>query len=152
MSGRRRRLATRGSALVEVASIAVAVMLMVFAGFEFSRMVLVYTSVANSAKAGVRYAIVHGSDRSGGSGVDGASGVSDYSQIINVVKNYASSWALDPSTLTVQVQYPASTETNPGNSIGSTVIVKVSYQYDPFVSVLPLRVPLSSQASGIIVY
>ena len=54
--------------------------------------------------------------------------------------------------MNVLVQYPASAPMVQGNSIGSTVIVKVSYTYDPFVSILPLRVPLSSEARGIIVY
>lgn len=142
----------RGSTLVEFVMIAMLLVLLVFAGFEFSRMALVYTAIANAAKAGVRYAIVHGANRSGGSGADGASGGLGSDEVVTVVKKFASSGALNSSGVTVLVTYPASAGTNPGNSIGSTVIVKVSYVYDPFVSLLPLRVPLSSEARGIIVF
>jgi len=138
--------------MIEFAIVAMVLMLMVFAGFEIDRMILVYTAVANSAKAGVRYAIVHGSDRSSGAGADGESGGLDASQVVTVVKNFASSGVLDRSAVNVLVQYPASAPMVQGNGIGSTVIVKVSYTYDPFVSILPLRVPLSSEARGIIVY
>lgn len=153
MSRKRPHSSRRGATLVEFAFIAMALMMMVFGGFEFSRMALVYTAVANSAKAGVRYAIVHGADRAAGSGTDGQSGAVDSSQVVTVVSNFASAGVLNTSNLTVLVQYPAATPGSPnGNSIGSTVIVKVSYPYDPFFSIMPLRVPLSSEARGIIVF
>ena len=81
MRSRRGHSGRRGSAMIEFAIVAMVLMLMVFAGFEIDRMILVYTAVANSAKAGVRYAIVHGSDRSGGSGADGESGGVDASRL-----------------------------------------------------------------------
>jgi Flp pilus assembly protein TadG len=148
----RRSSARRGSAIIEFALITFLLMIIIFAGIEFDRMVLVYTAVANSAKAGVRYAIVHGSHRTG-SGPDGPSGGLDPTQVVTVVQNFASAGILDTSLLNVSVTYPASTPpTDPGNNTGSSVIVKVVYPYDPFVSILPLRVNLSSQAQGIIVY
>jgi len=131
-------------------------MLVIFASIEFDRMILVYTTVANSAKVGVRYAIVHGGHRSGGSGADGASGAADPSQVRTVIKNFASAGILNTALLDdahVSVQYLDSSDptTDPGNTIGSRVSVTVTYPYDPFV-VLPLHVNLSSSAQGIIVY
>jgi Flp pilus assembly protein TadG len=149
----RRRSAQRGSAIIEFALIAFLLMIVIFAVIEFDRLALVYTTMANSAKAGMRYAIVHGSHRSGGSGADGASGALDSTQVVNVVKYFASAGILDTSRLSVSVQYPSSASpTDPGNGIGSGVLITVSYPYDPFVTVLPLRVNLVSTSRGIIAY
>jgi hypothetical protein len=114
-------------------------------------MVLVYTTIANAARAGARYAIVHGGDRTG-SGVDGPSASSDYSQVCTVVKNFASSGALDTSKLTcagrITVTY------TPSNASGSSVKVKVNYPYDPWVTYfVPLSsVTLSSMSQGVITF
>ena len=52
---------------------AVLTVIMLLFVVEMGRMLLVYTTVANAARAGVRYAIVHGSTRTAGSTVDSAS-------------------------------------------------------------------------------
>ena len=68
---RRKRL-ERGAGLIEFALVALQLMLVLLSLLEFGRMVLVSTSVANAARTGVRYAIVHGATRTG-TGVDGPS-------------------------------------------------------------------------------
>ena len=108
-------------------------------------MLIVYTAIANAASAGTRYAIVHGSSRSG-SGVDGASGPGSYTQVQTVVRNYAAASPLDSTRLTINVTYPDSSN-NPGNRVRVAVI----YPYDPFTwTALPLSVNLSSQSQGVI--
>jgi Flp pilus assembly protein TadG len=114
---------------------------------EMARMVLVYTTVTNAARAAARYAIVHGSSRTG-TGSSGPSGPgANPTEVVQVAKNFASTGMLDVTTLTVNVTYPAGT-----NSVGSTVQVAVSYTYNPFIGMLPLRVPLSNASRGVIVF
>jgi Flp pilus assembly protein TadG len=136
--------------MIEFVLMAVLLMLVIFAGIEFDRMVLVYTTLADSARAGVRYAIVHGEDRTATG--DAASGATDTSAVVTVVKNFAAAGAFDTSALSVTVSYPASTGvTDPGNTRGSVVAVSVAYPYDPLI-VLPLHVTLRSKTQGIIVF
>jgi Flp pilus assembly protein TadG len=136
----------RGSAMVEFAVVCFLLVLVLLATVEFSRMVLVANAVANSARAGVRYAVTHGSDRIG-TGSTGPSGPgNDPAQVITVAKNFAAAAPVDPAKLTVNVTYP-----DASNAAGSRVDVKVVYAYDPF-TVLPLSVNLGSTSEGVITY
>lgn len=145
-----RKSRERGATMIEFAIVCFLVMICILASMEFNRLVLVYTSMSNAARAGVRYAIVHGSYRTGTG--DPASGATSTTNVETAVKRYASSGMLNTSNLNVTVSYPASTGvTDPGNKTGSLVIVTVSYTYDPF-TVLPLAVNLSSTSRGIIVF
>lgn len=150
MTRRRYRAAQRGSAIIEFAIVAFLLFLVIFACIEFDRMVLAYTSIANAARAGARYAIVHGESRTGIG--DPPSGRTNFSNVVTVVNNFASTGTINPSRLNVSVQYPASTSaSDPGNRRGSLVIVTVTYPYDPF-TVLPLTVNLRASTRGIIVF
>ncbi|MEO8028277.1 MAG: TadE family protein [Bryobacteraceae bacterium] len=141
----KRRAGERGSSLIEFSLVAVQLVLVVFAIFEFGRMVLVSTTVANSARTAVRYAIVHGGTRSG-TGVDGPSGPGNTTQVVANITRYATTGLLDGSRLVTNVTYPDGT-----NTPGSRVVVTVTYPYDPFV-VLPLRVNLGSTTEGVICF
>jgi hypothetical protein len=144
-----RRTASRGSTIIEFAFIAFLLFLVIFASIEFDRMLLVYTTMANAAHVGVRYAIVHGSHRTG-TGPDGQSGPgADPPEVVNRVKYYAAAGVLDTSRLTVSVTYPD--PYLPQNRPGAVVIVSVSYPYDPF-TLLPLRVNLRSTSEGVITF
>jgi Flp pilus assembly protein TadG len=116
---------------------------------EMSRMLLVYTTIASAARAGARYAIVHGSDRTG-TGVDGPSSSSGYSQVSTLVNNFASAGTLNASGIATTVTYPDSNS----NAPGSRVTVKVAYTYDPLMGFFTssLNVPLSSISYGVITY
>jgi len=118
-------------------------MTVILASIEFDRMILVYTSVADSARAGMRYAIVHGSTRT--TTGDPPSGPLDYTHVVTVVNNFASAGTIDTSSLSVTASYPS------GNKPGSRVTVSVTYPYNPFV-LLPLQVNLTSSSDGIIVF
>lgn len=139
MIGRlRKRLAgDRGSSLVEFAVTVFLLVMVILAVVEFSRMVSIYTDLADAARAGVRYAIVHGVDNA----------ASD-SAIEGVVASYAIGW-LDTSQLAsnVTVSYPNGTK-----NVGDPVQVTVRYAYDPFSTYFPLSVTLSSTSEGTIAF
>jgi Flp pilus assembly protein TadG len=141
-----RRGGRRGSSIIEFALVTFLLCVLLLAGIEFDRMVLVYTTVAHSARMGVRYAIVHGSNRSG-TGPDGPSSSGDYSQVSSVVRIFAGAGLLRTAGMAVSVDYP-----DGNNNPGSHVQVNVSYPYDPFLTFLPLRVTLRSNTQGIIVF
>ncbi len=137
-----------GSNLVEFALVAFMFIIVLLSIVEIGRMALVYTTMANAARAGARYAIVHGGERTG-TGVNGPSGPGSTTQVETVVKNFASSGLLDTSKLTVTVTYP-----NGLNTAGSLVLVAVSYTYDPIVSYFSsiLSTTLGSMSEGVITF
>jgi len=140
-----------GSTLIEFSLVAFMFIIVLASVVEMGRMVLVYTTVANAARAGARYAIVHGGDRTG-SGVDGPSGPGSpctCTQITTVVTNFASAGLVDTTRLTVTVGYP-----NGSNAAGKAVTVTVSYPYDaliPYFSTL-LNITMGSTSEGIITF
>jgi Flp pilus assembly protein TadG len=138
----------RGNSLVEfsvVASLLVIVFLFVA---EVGRMVLVASAVANAARAGMRYAEVHGSTRTVGVTSDNASGpADDPGQVLTVIRNFAASGALSTNRLIMHVTYPAAS-----NAPGKTVNVTVVYPYDPLTIYFPRTLRLGSAAQGVIVY
>jgi Flp pilus assembly protein TadG len=140
-----KRNSEHGQTLVEFALIAFLLFFVIFAVVEMERMLLVYTTVANAARGGVRYAIVHGKDRTG-SGVDGPSTPASYDQVKNTVKALAGAGLINTANLTVTVNY-----LDGNNSPGSRVSVNASYPYDPFTA-LPLTVTLSSLSEGVITF
>jgi Flp pilus assembly protein TadG len=146
--------ADRGSAMVEFTLIGFMFIIVLLGVVEMGRMVLVYTTIANAARAGARYAIVHGGDRTGpgATGVDAASGPGSpctCSQIQTVVQNFASAGLVNTSLLTITVSYPDTT-----NIAGSRVSVTVSYPYDPLVKYFNslLGDTLSSTSEGVITF
>jgi Flp pilus assembly protein TadG len=140
--------ADRGSTLIEFSLVVFMFIIVLFGVVEMGRMVLVYTTMANAARAGARYAIVHGGDQTA-SGVNGPSGPGNTTQVQTVVRNFASAGLLDPTRLTITVTYP-----NGVNSAGSPVSVTVTYPYDPFVSYFNsvLAVTMGSTSQGVITF
>ena len=139
-----------GQTLVEFALTSLMFILVLMGVIEMGRMALVYTAVANAARAGARYAIVHGSSRSG-TGVNGPSGPTcPCTQVNTVVQNFASTGILNQSNLTINVTYA-----NSSNDPGSTVTVRVSYPYDPLVTYFTAALgstTLSSTSQGVIAF
>jgi Flp pilus assembly protein TadG len=147
MSRRRGRVRRRrGNTLVEMALIAVLLFLMLFAMVEFGRMALVYANIANAARVGARYAIVHGATNTG-SGASGANGPGATAEIESIVKDYTKGGLLDTTRMNITVTYPDGGLNTPG----SRVTVQVRYPYDPF-TVLPLEVTLGSETTGVITF
>jgi len=142
--GRRR---ASGQVLVEFAVVAFLSLILLLSIVEISRMTLVYTTVANAARAGARYAIVHGGTRTG-SGVDGPSGpAQNPAQVVTVVRNFASAGLLSTGNLVITVHYPGAS-----NAPGQLVSVPVVYPYDPLTTYFPLRVRLGSTSQGVVAF
>ena len=116
--GLKRLHAEDGNSTVEFGLIAVMFIIVLLGVVDMGRMVLVYTTLAESARAGTRYAIVHGGDRSGaqGSGPNGQSGTTDNSYVQAVVKDFASGGLLNLNNLNTTVTYFPSSS----NAVGST--------------------------------
>lgn len=141
----RKHIRVRGQTLVEFALVAFMTVILLFSIVEIGRMVLVYTTVANAARAGARYAIVHGATRTG-SGVDGPSGPGgNPPQVLTVIRNFASAGLLTTSSLIITVNYPGAS-----NAPGQLVSVSVIYPYDPLTSYFPFQVRLGSESHGVI--
>jgi len=105
-------------------------------------------AVANAARAGARYAIVHGNSRAAGAGSTNASGPSNNpAQVLTVITTFASAGLLTTSRLVITVAYPGSS-----NAPGQLVNVTVKYPYDPLTTWLPLRVNLGSTTEGVIAF
>jgi Flp pilus assembly protein TadG len=115
---------------------------------EMGRMVLVYTTVANAARAGVRYAIVHGSSRTVGTGLTNASGpASNPAQVLTVVTDFATAGLITPTLLVINVTYPSGS-----NAPGQAVNITVVYPYNPLTTYFSKTVRLGSAAQGVIVF
>ena len=138
----------RGQNLLEFAACIILTLALLFAVVEFGRMMLVYTTIANAARIGVRYAMVNGSDTS-----------TTTSQITAVVNNYLSAAPIVTGTgsghATVTISYPGYTAlacASGGTSPGCPVEVTVSYVYQPMLTYFRFNVTLSSQSQGVITF
>jgi Flp pilus assembly protein TadG len=142
-----------GATMVEFAFVVILLIMVLLGVVEMSRMILVYNAIADAAKAGARYAMVHGVDRTG-SGIDGPSSATSYSQVQTVAKNYAAAGLLNSNNVTVTVSYPNHSGTVAGNYPGDPVDVTVSYTYDPLVGYFSsmLNKSLASTSRGVITY
>jgi Flp pilus assembly protein TadG len=138
----------RGQTLIEFSVVTLLTVITLLFVVEVGRMVLVYTAVANAARAGVRYAIVHGSTRSAGATPDSASGPgNDPAQVLTVVKNFAGTGLLSIGLLVVHATYPGAS-----NAPGQPVVVTVVYPYDPLTTYFSKTLRLGSSTQGIIVF
>jgi Flp pilus assembly protein TadG len=121
--------ATDGNTMVEFSLIVFLLMMLFLGVVEMTRMILVYNALANSARAGARYASVHGHGRSGGAGINGESGPGNNpAEVLAVVENYSTAGLVTLSASNITVSY------SPSNTAGSVVTVTVSYVYSPLVS------------------
>ncbi len=137
-----------GQGLVEFSVTAFLTSITMLFVLEIGRMLLVYALVADAAREGVRYAIVHGSSRSTGSAQTDASGpAANPAQVVTVIDNFAGTGPLTTSRLVINVTYPGSS-----NAPGQTVNVSVVYPYDPLVTYFPATLRLGSASQGVIIY
>jgi len=143
--------------------VTVMLMILIASMIEMMSLMHTYNTLADAAKEGVRYAIVHGSRNSCPSGptnttaIDGpaapAGGVPGYCQPdatsqYGVVKTYAQYSLHNISNLAVTVNYPdAATGTVPKNGAPNRVQVVVSYPYAPFFFSWP-TVTVDAAAEG----
>ena len=140
-----------GQATVEFALMGVFLFLLICGMLEMFMLVYTYNVLADSAKEGVRYAIVHGTNSSSPSGptcpcsaIDGAAGT-------GVVKSYDQYSFTATTGMTVTVTYP-DTSNPPANQAPNRVQVVVSYPYKPFFGLNWPTATLYATAEGRIVF
>lgn len=149
----------RGQALVEFALCAVILLALLFAVVEFGRMMLCYTTIANAARIGARYAITHGTIP-GSTNATNSDVSNMQSSVESAVNGFLAAGTVNPSTATVTVAFPAltctganPTDTCTGTTPGQLVSVTVSYLYDPLTSYFPLSgIRLKSTSEGVITW
>src|SRR5689334_22438293 len=113
VAGRRSRA---GDTLVEFSLVVWLSLTVLFGAIEFDRMAMVYTALADGARAGLRYAMVHGAN------VSPASGPGSYAGVQSVVRNFAGTAPVNKGNVTVAVTYP-----DGNNNPGSRVTLRASY-------------------------
>lgn len=142
----------KGQSLVEFALSVVLVMLLIVGSIELIVMVYTYSVLADAAKEGVRYAIVHGT----GVGVANCSGPgggglsctdSAANNVIKAVQNYASLSFHDSSAMTISPTYPDASSVAPNR-----VRVTVAYVYQPIFGLGWPTVTVNAAAEGRIAF
>jgi Flp pilus assembly protein TadG len=153
---RSRKVRGQGASLIEFALVALLLCLLLLVFVDLGRLFLVYNSVANCSRAGVRYAIVHGSTRTAVAAPNGPSGPGNTNNVSDVVNNFAKASPLDVNRLTITVTYPGPPTGAPAcaalNAPGCRVRVKVVYPYDPLMGYFPLSFNLGSTSEGVIAF
>ena len=147
----------RGQALVEFAFVLVFWVIMVIAIIEMVLFMHTYNVLADSAKEGVRYAIVHGTHNSVPCGpvtctdVTGPAApwgtVPGYGNGYGVVKTFAQLSLHSTTNMTVAINYPGGDAT-PANKTPNRVQVTVSYPYQPLFGLGWPTVTLNAAAEG----
>ena len=144
--------------------VVVFLMLLTVSMIELTMLIYAYSVLADSAKEGVRYAIVHGNTGGLASGptcpcgdIDGppapSGTVPGYGSGYGVVRTYAqySLHDVTAANMNVTVTYP-DTANAPANKPPNRVRVEVSYPYDPLFGLGWPTVTLYAAAEGRIMY
>lgn len=156
MISRLKRRGEAGQALIEFALVVLCLLVLVMGFLELVLMVHTYNVVADSAKEGVRYAIVHGAANTSPSGPTCPCAAIDGDPGTGVVKTYAqySLHDVKGAKMTVTVDY------NPGNNNGATacnkspclVRVTVKYPYKAFLNLGWPTINVYAAAQGRIIF
>ena len=144
-----------GQAIVEFALTVVLLMLLMFALLELSIFIYTYSVLANAAKEGVRYAVVHGANNGSPSGPSSGSASSppctasstNVTNVVNQTKNFAGFTLLSTSNVNVFVCY-----LDGDNKLNSLVEVSVSYAYRPLFGFNWPSVTVNANSAGRIVF
>ena len=141
-----------GQSLVEFALSILFVLLLIFGIIELTVFVYTYNVLADAAKEGVRYAIVHGTgvgasscSGPGGSGV--ACTDATGANVTAAVGKYARLSLHDPAAMTVTPSYPDSSSVAPGR-----VRVAIAYNYQPIFGFGWPSVTVNAAAEGRIAF
>ena len=156
-----RRRGTCGQAQVEFALVIVFLMILILSMLELLTLMHTYNVLADAAKEGLRYAIVHGTKNSTSSGptcpcadIDGPAAppgtVPGYGSGYGVIKTYAQYSLHDMTGLTVTVTYP-DTANPPANQAPNRVQIVVAYPYRPFFNLGWPTVTVNAAAEGRII-
>ena len=149
---------TRGQAQVEFALVVVLLMVLILSMVELITLIHTYNVLADAAKEGLRYAVVHGTGNSTPSGpscpcadIDGPAAppgtVPGYGSGYGVVQTFAQYSLHNMAGMTVTVTYP-DTANAPANKAPNRVQVVVSYPYRPFFNLGWPTVTVNAAAEG----
>lgn len=152
MKNRSAKTRSKGQATVEFALTIIFVFLLILASLEMIVLIYTYSVLADAAKEGVRYAVVHGTgvgapncSGPGGGGV--TCGDSTGENVKTAVTYYASLSFHDASAMTVTPTY------QDGSSVAPNRIrVTVTYPYQPLFGLGWPTVTVNAAAQGRIVY
>jgi Flp pilus assembly protein TadG len=141
-----------GQATIEFALTAVFVMVVLFGAIEMILLIYTYTVLADAAKEGVRYAVVHGtgvgaSNCSGPGGGGVTCSDSTATNVTTTVSNYTKLSFHDSTAMTVTPTYPDSSSVAPNR-----VRVTVTYVYQPFLRLSWNTMTVYAAAEGRIVF
>ena len=148
----------QGQATIEFALVVIFWMVIVLSIIEMIMLMHTYNVLADSAKEGVRYAIVHGKNNSIPSGpscpcadIDGApappGSIPGYGSGYGVVKSYAQYSLHDTTNMTVTVTYPGG-DAVPANKTPNRVQVVVAYPYQPLFGLGWPTITVNAAAEG----
>ncbi len=142
----------KGQAQVEFALTVVFVMVLILSAIELTVMIYTYSVLADAAKEGVRYAIVHGTgvgastcSGPGGGGVTCTD--SGAANVTAVVSKYTSLSFHDSTAMTVTPTYPDASSVAPNR-----VRVTVKYGYQPIFGLGWPTMNVYAAAEGRIVF
>ncbi|MCU1269411.1 MAG: hypothetical protein JWN74_705 [Acidobacteriaceae bacterium] len=147
------RRSQRGQAAVEFALTITVLFFLLLGMLELTMFVYTYSVLADAAKEGVRYAIVHGSSTS-----DPVSGTASSTSwpacttpatgsLLATVQTYAVASLHSTSTMNIYACYP-----DGSNKPGSAVQVSVSYPYQPLFGLGWPKVNVSANSAGRIMF
>ena len=134
-----------GATMIETALGLSVMFTMALGVMEFCMMGYTYSVYADAARAGLRYAITHGSD----STVCSGPGCTDSTaaNVSSAVTSYASKFTSLANNVTVNVTYPDNSAAPP-----SRVQVSVSYTYKPMLGLSGFSKSFSATVGGRIGY
>jgi Flp pilus assembly protein TadG len=158
MENRRRLSSQRGQSSVEFALTIVILVVLLVGMLELTMFVYTYSVLADAAKEGVRYAVVHGASGTAPAGPTGVpqtsdswgtcnSSDSDTDSVINAVQHYAALSLHSTSAINVFVCYP-----DKSNNPGSAVQVSVNYPYQPLFGLGWPKVTVAANSAGRIMF
>jgi Flp pilus assembly protein TadG len=136
-----------GAVQIETAFSYMLIFLIMAGIIQFCMVVYTYGVYAEAARAGVRYAVQHGTDSSTCSGPSTGCGDSTGANVVSAARNYAASYVTTISGMTVQAHYPDSS-----SAPGSRVVVNVTYTYAPFFSYKGFNQAFQIASQGRILY
>lgn len=140
-----------GQALVEFAMAALITLLLILGVIEFSRIMVVYSTLADAARLGARWAVTHGT-------IPGETpDVSTIEAGVQaVVQKFLAPGTVNIKTAVITTSFPnlgcsgsALSLSCTGTSPGNAVQVSVSYPYDLLVHYFPLSITLSTTSEGV---
>jgi len=138
-----------GQAAVEFALTIVFLMLFLLSFIEVTALLYTYSVLADSAKEGVRYGVVHGTQSStcNGPGVAGVACDAGAAGVKSAVTTYATGSLNYTAGMTVTPSYPDGTSTP-----SSRVRVVVSYSYQPLFGLGWPTVTVNAASEGRITF